>query len=73
MKNINKNEEVVFDYAMVLFAGDAAQAYRLKCECGSPLCRGEITTEDWQKPELQEKYAGYFQYFLQEKIAALKK
>jgi uncharacterized protein len=71
MKNINKDKEVAFDYAMVLFAGDAAQAYRLKCECGSPLCRGEITTEDWQNPELQEKYAGYFQYYLQEKINKL--
>ena len=29
--------------------------------------RRVITDNDWQRPDLQEKYRGYFQYFLQEK------
>jgi hypothetical protein len=29
---------------------------------------GVITDNDWQRPELQARYDGYFSWFLQEKI-----
>jgi uncharacterized protein len=67
MRDIRKGEELVFDYAMVLHHGNGAKPYRLGCKCGGPSCRGVITDNDWQRPDLQEKYRGYFQYFLQEK------
>lgn len=68
MRDIRKGEELVFDYAMVLYHGKGAKPYRLECKCGAPACRGVITDDDWQRPDLQEKYRGYFQYFLQKKI-----
>ncbi|MFH0969833.1 MAG: SET domain-containing protein [Patescibacteria group bacterium] len=72
IENINKNEEVVFDYAMVLFGNNPKESYTIKCICSSNRCRRIITEKDWKIPELQKKYDGYFQYFLQEKINKLK-
>jgi uncharacterized protein len=42
----------------------------LDCHCGRPQCRGTVTGKDWMKPELQEKYAGWFCWFIQRKIDA---
>jgi SET domain-containing protein len=44
--------------------------YVIECNCGSPNCRGTITGKDWLKPELQEKYQGWFCWFIQRKIDA---
>ena len=68
MRDITVGEQIVIDYAMVLF-GDG---YRLQCLCEAQKCRGYVTAADWKRPELQNKYDGYFQYFLQEKINKLK-
>ena len=68
MRDIEPNEEVAFDYAMVLYGNNESDEYGFKCLCGSKNCRGHITEDDWKIPELQKKYDGYFQYFLQEKI-----
>lgn len=69
MRDIEKGEEIVYDYAMVMHSNDKSNSYfKIKCLCGSEKCRGYITEDDWKIPELQKKYDGYFQYFLQEKI-----
>lgn len=68
MKNINAEEEITFDYAMVL-GGD--EPYSLECLCGKENCRKAITNNDWKLPELQKKYKGYFQWYLEEKITKL--
>lgn len=31
-----------------------------ECGCGSDECRGQVTPNDWRRPELQKRYAGYF-------------
>ncbi|MFA6047800.1 MAG: SET domain-containing protein-lysine N-methyltransferase [Parcubacteria group bacterium] len=72
MENIEKEKEVTFDYAMVLHKAEKSREYKIKCLCGSEKCREYITENDWKIPELQKKYDGYFQYFLQEKINKLK-
>jgi uncharacterized protein len=41
----------------------------VKCKCRSSNCRGTLTGKDWQRPELQERYAGYFSAYLTKKIA----
>ena len=46
--------------------------YEMECNCGRPACRGIVTGKDWMKPVLQEKYAGWFCWFLQRKIDRLK-
>jgi hypothetical protein len=68
MKDIGDGEEVTFDYAMVL-GGNVE--YEIKCLCESRVCRGYIRGHDWKIPELQTKYAGYFQWYIQEKIDKL--
>ena len=72
MRDIKKGEQVSFDYAMVLSKAKNAKVYKIKCLCGSKKCRGYITDNDWKKLELQKKYRGYFQWYLQEKINNLR-
>ena len=70
MRDIAAGEEITFDYATVL-CGDADPvigAYSLPCTCGTPGCRGTITSQDWKRQELREKYRGWFSWYLQEKI-----
>jgi hypothetical protein len=43
----------------------------VECKCGSPNCRGTVTGKDWQRPELQKRYAGYFSAYLAAKIELL--
>jgi len=74
MKNIKKSEEIVYDYAMVMNSNEKSNSYfKIACLCGSKKCRGFVAEDDWKRPELQKKYDGYFQYFLQEKINKIKK
>ena len=74
MRNIKKDEEIVYDYAMVMCSNEDSNSYfKIKCLCGSKKCRGYITEDDWKIPELQKKYDGYFQWYTQEKINKIKK
>ena len=60
-RSIAAGEDITADYALWLFE----QAWRLDpCRCGSSLCRGRVTSRDWQRPELQSRYAGHFTPFL---------
>lgn len=68
MKEINKNDEISFDYAMCLFSKSDEDYYSFPCECGGDKCRGNVTSDDWKNEELQARYKGYFQGFLEEKI-----
>jgi len=67
MRDIKKGEQITFDYAMVL----SIKGYHFKCLCGSANCRGNVTCDDWENPKLQEKYKGYFQPYLEERMAKL--
>lgn len=69
MRDIVTGEEICLDYAMC----DGSNYDEFDCHCGSPNCRGRITGEDWKRPELWEKYDGYFSPYLQRRIAVLKK
>ena len=63
MRDISAGEELSHDYAM-----ERSDDYSLDCRCGSPLCRGTITGEDWKLPELQQRYGDYFSIYLKRKI-----
>jgi hypothetical protein len=69
MRAIQPGEEICLDYAMC----DGSPYDEFECHCGSPNCRGHVTGEDWKRPELWERYEGYFSPYLQRRIAALKK
>ncbi len=64
MRDIKVGEEVCFDYAM----SDTMPYDEFECGCGQPTCRGKVTGNDWQKPELQKRYAGFFSPHVQRKI-----
>ncbi|MDO8561116.1 MAG: SET domain-containing protein [bacterium] len=66
MRDIEEGEELTYDYAMT-----DSEDYEMECFCGKPNCRHWIQGSDWMIPELQEKYKGYFQKNIQEKIDAL--
>lgn len=51
---------------------DSTSYFKMPCRCGAKNCRGFITEDDWRRPDLQARYDGYFQWFLQEKINAVR-
>jgi uncharacterized protein len=56
-RDIEAGEEITTDFAYCI----AAPHYLLEpCNCGSRLCRGRVTGNDWRLPELQQRYRGYF-------------
>jgi hypothetical protein len=64
MRDIAAGEELGFDYA----TGDDDD-WEMTCHCGAALCRGRITGQDWRRPELQRRYAGWFSLYLERRIA----
>lgn len=68
MRDIKIGEEVCFDYAM----SDTMAYDEFECLCNAPNCRGRVSGNDWQIPELQKRYAGFFAPHVQRKIDAMK-
>jgi hypothetical protein len=69
MRDIEAGEEVCFDYAM----SESHPLFEFDCHCGTALCRGRTSAEDWRNRELQIRYAGYFSPYLQRRIEALRR
>ncbi len=63
MRDIGAGEELCHDYSM-----ERSDDYQLDCHCGSALCRGRITGDDWQLAELQARYGDYFSVYLVNRI-----
>ena len=55
------DEELTHDWAMT-----DDDEYSIECKCGAPNCRKILTGKDWQRPELQTRYAGYFSAYIAE-------
>jgi SET domain-containing protein len=67
MRDIRAGEELTHDWCTT-----DDDDYSVKCNCRSSNCRATLTGKDWQRPELQKRYAGYFSVYLAEKIARLR-
>lgn len=63
MRDIEPGEEATVDYAQ--FDNNDT---RFDCLCGTRQCRKAISGRDWQRPELQQRYEGYFSAYLEKKI-----
>lgn len=63
MRQIAPAEELTHDWAMT----DKDDSSTI-CRCGAANCRGTITGQDWRRPELQERYGGYFADYLLAKM-----
>ena len=66
LRDIAAGEELTHDWCVT-----DDDDYSVKCNCGSAKCRRTLTGKDWQRAELQKRYAGYFSAYLAEKIALM--
>jgi hypothetical protein len=64
MRDIEADEELTHDWAMT-----DSDDYQMTCNCGTACCRKTITGQDWMRKELQEKYRGYFSWYLERRIS----
>ena len=64
MREIRAGEELTHDWAMT-----DDDDYSVECNCGAANCRKVLTGKDWQRPDLQKRYAGHFSAYLSRKIA----
>jgi uncharacterized protein len=65
MHDIRTGEELTHDWATT-----DDDDYSVECKCGASNCRKTVTGKDWQRRELQKRYAGYFSAYLTRKIVA---
>jgi uncharacterized protein len=65
LRDIPPGEELTHDWCTT-----DDDTYAVECKCGSENCRKVVTGKDWQKPNLQAKYSGYFSPYLAQKISA---
>lgn len=69
-RDIQPGEELRGDYAL----WESEPEYMLApCACGTALCRGLVTGNDWQRPELQARYRDHFLPFLNRRIAQMQR
>jgi hypothetical protein len=57
-------DEFTIDYATI----SGADGLLMTCACASPQCRREITSDDWRRPELQNRYRGHWAPALEARI-----
>ncbi|WP_433057843.1 SET domain-containing protein [Dactylosporangium sp. CS-033363] len=63
-RDIAEGEELTNDYA----TSTADPDFRMSCACGTRLCRGVVSGDDWRRPELQARYAGHWVPMLLQRI-----
>ena len=66
IRDIRAGQELTHDWAMT-----DDDDYSVECNCGAPVCRKTLTGKDWQRVDLQKRYAGYLSAYLTRKIAVL--
>ena len=63
MSDVEAGDELTTDYAMF----DSSDVV-MECRCGATHCRKVIRGQDWQRPELHDRYRGYFSRYLADRI-----
>jgi SET domain-containing protein len=63
---IGAGGEVTVDYGTLTDDPD----FRMECNCGAELCRGEVTGCDWQRHDLQQRYGDHWVPVLRRRIAS---
>lgn len=54
-RDIGEGEEVTSDYGT-----STGVDFEMACRCGSALCRGKVTGEDWRREDLQARYGDHW-------------
>ncbi|EQC39346.1 hypothetical protein SDRG_03550 [Saprolegnia diclina VS20] len=68
IRDVYPGDEITIDYCMVNDGCNDEPSDNFMCNCGSANCRREITTLDWQLPELQSRLGPYFAPFVKHLI-----
>jgi uncharacterized protein len=63
---VQVSEELTIDYG----TQSGASGLSMTCRCGSALCRGVISSDDWRVPALQERYRKHWVPALESRIEA---
>ncbi len=63
---VDAGEELTIDYG----TQSGAPGFSMACSCGSALCRGAVSSDDWRLPALQTRYAHHWVPALGARIAA---
>lgn len=69
MRDLDVGDEITIDYAMCITSG---KIHNMQCLCKSKDCRKKITSNDWKNKELQKRYKGFFEPYIQKKIINIK-
>lgn len=64
-RDIAAGEELTTDYA---YCEASPHLCLDPCLCGSSICRGRVTGNDWQRADLQQRYRGYFTPYIESLI-----
>jgi hypothetical protein len=68
--NLGLRGKITFVATRDVQAGEELTPYwAFTNDCGAPDCRKSLTGKDWQSPDLQKRYSGYFSGCLARKIA----
>lgn len=61
---IDAGEELTLDYGTI----SGAAGFSMACRCGSSVCRGEITSDDWRRRDLQDRYGPHWVPALRDRV-----
>ena len=64
MRDINKDSELTFDYAM----SDTSTYDEFACSCSTAHCRGSVSGADWRRDDERQRYVGFFSPYVQRLI-----
>ena len=62
---VDVGEELTIDYG----TQSGAAGFSMACSCGSPICRGVVTSDDWRLRALQARYRHHWVPALEARIA----
>ena len=63
-RHVDAGEELTIDYG----TQTGAPGFSMPCHCGAADCRGAVTSEDWRRADLRQRYAGHWVPALAERI-----
>jgi hypothetical protein len=64
-RDVDVGEELTIDYC----TQSGAEGFTMSCSCGSSLCRGMVSSNDWRLPDLQTRYRHHWVPALEARIA----
>lgn len=69
LRTIEPGQTISFDYGNGTVLGSSAAAF--DCNCGSVLCRGRVSGDDWRRPDMRARYDGHFSPYLVRRMQAV--